>query len=338
LGGRARGRGRRAARPGRLLEAMGRDDRDFAERVARMDLPPHEVFLGYSYASLEALRAERARGHLTLVDQIDPGRTEWELLREEAARWPEYADAEPDAPAGYYERAQAEWREADVTIVNSEWTRRAIIQQGADPKRIEIIPLAFQPEPLPAPPARPPRGSLSVLWLGSVILRKGIAYLVEAARRLVREPVRFLVAGPIGIHEAALRGAPPNVRWLGAVPRSEARRLYLDADVFVLPTLSDGFALTQVEALAHGLPVITTPNCGAVVDDGRTGFVVPARDAARLADAVLRFVRDPGLASALRPACLEAAHRFSLDAYTHRLQAVIRKGLEARPPGGGALR
>lgn len=321
---------RGAERAGRLLEAMGRDDRAFALRVAGLDLPPHDAFLGYSYAALEALQAERARGKLTLVDQIDPARAEWELMKEETARWPDYAAPEADPPAGYYERACEEWRAADIVIVNSEWTRRAIVQQGADPRRIEVLPLAYHPD---APLARAPDGhggGLRVLWLGSVILRKGIAYLVEAARRLVQEPVRFLVAGPIGIREPALRAAPPNVRWLGAVPRTEARRLYLSSDVFVLPTLSDGFALTQVEALAHGLPVVTTPNCGAVVEDGRTGFVVPARDPEALADALRRFLRDPRLAPSMRPACLTAAAGFSVDAYAEGLAAIVRKGLEAR--------
>lgn len=320
----------RADRTGRLLEAMGRNDRDFALRVARLPLPPHNVFLGYSYASLETLEHERARGCLTMVDQIDPARTEWEILREETVRWPEYADVEQEPPAGYYERARAEWQVADITLVNSEWTRQAIIRQGADARRIEVIPLAYQPEPAPARAPASRAGGLTVLWLGSVILRKGIAYLVEAARRMVDEPVRFLVAGPIGIHEAALRRAPPNVRWLGPVPRSEARRLYLTSDVFVLPTLSDGFALTQVEALAHGVPVVTTPNCGAVVEDGRTGFIVPARDHDQLAVAIRRFIRDPGLADSMRPACLEASARFSIDAYAQRLEGVIRKGLASR--------
>lgn len=319
---------RRAEQRGRLLEAMARDDQDFAKRVAALPLPPHNVFLGYSYAALESLQAERDRGVVTLVDQIDPGRTEWELLREEALRWPDYVEPEIEPPAGYYERAQEEWRTAHVTIVNSEWTRSALVRQGADPRRIEVIPLAYQAD-ADVPPARAGRnGSLDVLWLGSVILRKGIPYLVEAARRLIGEPVRFLVAGPIGIRDAALRAAPPNVVWMGAVPRSDVRKLYLNADLFVLPTLSDGFALTQVEALAHGLPVVTTPHCGAVVEDGRTGFIVPARDAEALAAAVRRFVRQPRLAASMREACLEASRGFSVDAFSQRLLDAIGKGFE----------
>jgi hypothetical protein len=314
---------RQADRAGRLLEAMRDDDQRFAQRVAALTLPPHDVLFAYSYAALEALQAARARGALAVVDQIDPGRVEWDLVQEEAQRWPDYAQPEPAPAPGYYERAQAEWRAADVTVVNSEWSRRALVQQGADPRRIAVLPLAYEAGPAASPPPAAGPRELTVLWLGSVILRKGIPYLIEAARQLVGQPVRLLVAGPSGIRAEAQRAAPPNVHWLGQVPRGEAARLYQSADVFVLPTLSDGFAITQVEALAHGLPVIATPNCGDVVEDGRTGFLVPARDAAALAAAITRFVRDPQLAAAMRPACLESAARFSVDAFGERLLQIL---------------
>jgi len=69
----------------------------------------------------------------------------------------------------------------------------------------------------------------------------------------------------LGITPQAVATAPANVEFRGRVTRDRATREYLVADAFVLPTLSDGFAITQLEAMAHGLPVIVTPNCGAVV-------------------------------------------------------------------------
>lgn len=95
------------------------------------------------------------------------------------------------------------------------------------------------------------------------------------------------------------------------------------SDVFVLPTLSDGFAITQLEALAHGLPVITTPNCGRVVEDGKTGFIVPPRDSQKLAEAILRFVRNRDLVRQMRPHCLEAVKSYSIKSYGERLKKLI---------------
>jgi glycosyltransferase involved in cell wall biosynthesis len=296
-----------------------------------------EVFFGYSYASLEALQAAKRAGWLTIVDQIDPGPVEFRLVAEEMARHPELAGPPPDFPTTYFDRVRQEWEIADVILVNSDWTREAIIAEGADPAKVEILPLAFEPGPADAADGRStlhaPRSThLRVLWLGQVNVRKGIRYLLEAARLLEKEPVEFHIAGPVKMRPEIVRSAPSSVRWRGAVPRTEASRLYNECDLFVLPTLSDGFAITQIEAMAHGLPVITTPNCGRVVEEGRTGFIVPARDSQALADAILRFVRDRDLGPAMAPECRAAAGTFSIDAYGESLVGIIRKHLECLKP------
>jgi glycosyltransferase involved in cell wall biosynthesis len=81
----------------------------------------------------------------------------------------------------------------------------------------------------------------------------------------------------------------------------------------VLPTLSDGFAITQLEAMAHGLPVIATPNCGEVVSDGVDGFVVLTRDAEALAQTFRRYLAQPELLRSQSAAALVKARQFTLD-------------------------
>ncbi len=161
-------------------------------------------------------------------------------------------------------------------------------------------------------------------------VRKGIHYLMAAARLLEREKVHFDVVGPIGILPGAVAAAPRNMTYHGPVSRDRAAAWYQQSDVFVLPTLSDGFALTQLEAFTHGLPVITTPNCGRVVDDGKTGFIVPASDAPSLADAILRFVRNPQLASEMSLVCRAAVAAYSVEALGQRLIAITKNHLERR--------
>jgi len=90
------------------------------------------------------------------------------------------------------------------------------------------------------------------------------------------EAIHFDVVGPIGISEEALACVPSNMTFHGPVSRDRTEAYYRSADLFVLPTLSDGFALTQLEAMTHGLPVIATPNCAEVVSDGVDGLIVPA--------------------------------------------------------------
>ena len=298
----------------------------FARKVSSMPLPPHDVFFGYSYDSLDALKAERTRGVLTVVDQIDPGAFEHELVVEEARRWKSYAISETQPPEAYFRRNRLEWQAADVIVVNSEWSKQALITSGAPRNKLEVLPLAYE-----ADMADPPRrvnhdaGNLRVLWLGTVCLRKGIQYLVEAAKLLVSHPIEFLVGGSLEISASSRRESPRNIKFLGQVPRSQARTFYQQGDVFLLPTISDGFAMTQLEALAHGLPVIVTPNCGQVVEDGVTGFIVPPRNPEALAQALLRFVRDRTLAAKMAPQCRGAAREFSIANCGARLVEIINK-------------
>ena len=88
--------------------------------------------------------------------------------------------------------------------------------------------------------------------------------------------------------------------------------------MFVLPTLSDGFAITQLEAMAHGLPVVATPNCGRVVTDGEDGLIVPPADADALASAIDRWPRTRPHGGDGRRAS-DAVRRFSIAAAGLRL-------------------
>jgi glycosyltransferase involved in cell wall biosynthesis len=340
---------RRIAKQGRLFEAYAETDAAFASAAARLQLPQHEIFFGYSYASLETLKVEKSRGVLTVLDQIDPGAVEFRIVAEEMKQHPEIAGLPLEFPAANFARNRHEWELADIIIVNSEWSREAIIAEGADPAKIEILPLAYEASVEKQPgkvtgqnlhrsrkaESREPQPSTSnsqlssaplrVLWLGQVNVRKGIHYLMRAARLLERENVQFDVVGPLGILPTAVAAAPKNMVFHGAVSRDRAAEWYRQSDVFVLPTLSDGFALTQLEAMAHSLPVIATPNCGRVVEDGNTGFIIPTRDPRALADAILRFVRNPELAREMAPVCRVAVKAYSYETLGRRLVGITTR-------------
>lgn len=321
---------KRAARHGRLYDGYRQADAAFARAASRLRLPKHDVFFGYSYASLEMLEAEKRQGVMTVLDQIDPGAAEFQLVAEEMERHPEVAGLPPKFPVANFDRNRREWELTDVIVVNSEWSRELLVQQGADAAKIEILPLAFD-APLSGPvvSSQLSRGSpdrpLRVLWLGQVNVRKGIHYLIEAASLLQQEEVEFVVAGQQQIRREYMAAAPANIRWLGQIPRGQVPQLYQNADLFVLPTLSDGFAITQIEAMAYGVPVIATPNCGHVVENGKTGFVVPPRDPQALAEAILKFVHNPNISASIASACHAASKEYSLEAYGKRLAEIIKK-------------
>jgi glycosyltransferase involved in cell wall biosynthesis len=95
------------------------------------------------------------------------------------------------------------------------------------------------------------------------------------------------------------------------------------ADVFVLPTISDSFALVHLEALACGVPVITTPNCGSVVRDGLDGFIVPIRDAKMLAERIEQILTDRSLRKRMSENARARAGQFTWELYGERLISAV---------------
>jgi glycosyltransferase involved in cell wall biosynthesis len=313
-GGFLRATALRHASPERFWNLALRQNAWFDQEVARALLrePGPFPFFSYTGTFLDSARAVRDRGGLRVLGQVDPARTEERIVDEERARWPGWEPESLRVPEAFHRRRLAEWEEADRIVVNSAWSRQALEEQGVPPSKLRVIPLVYESSGPSLP--RSPRGDrLRVLWLGQVILRKGIAYLIEAARRLRPEPVDIRVIGAVSISPEAVRSAPPNLRFAGPVPRSEVGAAYAAADVFVLPTLSDGFALTQLEAMAHGLPVIATPCCGEVVTHGVNGFLVPPRDAVALAETIAVLAADPSRLDALSAAARATARSYTLD-------------------------
>jgi len=283
---------------------------------------PPSAFFSYTTGALEALDFLADCGTPTIVDQIDPARTEDEIARREAALWPGWMAMPGGIPEVYFERLAAEWKRASIVIVNSEWSKSGLLAQGVPEEKLRVLPLAYDP-PVAAGRKESTSPEKKILWLGQVVLRKGIQYLISAAKMLQAERLRFVVAGPIAISPEAVGSAPSNMSFIGPVTRDRISSLYQSADLFVFPTLSDGFGVTQLEAMAHGLPVIATAHCGEVVNHGEDGRIVPARDPNALAQAIVDLAFDAKRLDSMSAAAIETSKRFSVDVLSRRLQSIL---------------
>lgn len=270
------------------------------------------AFFSYSTGAYEPLKALTAASIPTVVGQIDAARVMNRIRVEEAKTWTGWSLDAGQVPVEYFERLEKEWTEATRIVVNSEWCKRALVEQGAVERKIRVIPVAYDAPAAPADREGKSNRILTVLWVGQVILLKGIQYLIEAAKRLEREAVRFVVAGPIGVNPEVIGRAPRNMTFLGAVTREDAQALYVDADVFAFPTLGDGFGVTQLEAMGAGLPVIATRYCGDVVTDGVDGRIIPPRDSAALAGSIMEFVSDADRLTTMSAAAVRKSRCFTI--------------------------
>lgn len=287
------------------------------------------ILLSYSYTALEPFRYAKAHGWKTLLVQIDPGPEEERIVAEEAARVPQLAGDWQAAPPEYWDLWREECKLADRIVVNSEWSRAGLIKAGVIGEKLTVIPLAYEelgvgrcaesriqrsyPDHFTA--KRPMR----VLFLGLINLRKGVARLLEAARILRDEPVEFWMVGPVEIANTNTITDAERVKWFGAVTRNQAAGFYENADLFILPTLSDGFAITQLEAQAHGLPVIASKNCGKVVENGINGSILDEPSGACIAAAVYDGITSPDRLEKLASAS-GVPDKFTIEALANQLQ------------------
>jgi glycosyltransferase involved in cell wall biosynthesis len=255
------------------------------------------VLFTYSYAALELLQYAKRRGWRTVLGQIDPGICEEKIVQAEVAKHPDLAPHWQPVPSAYWETWQQECQLADRILVNSAWSKQLLAQAGVEPAKLEIVPLVYEPPqtqsftrtyPTAFSQARP----LRILFLGQVNLRKGVAAVLEAITLLKGEPIEFWMVGPQQIMVPPEFVDHPQVRWIGSVARSQVQDYYQRADVFLFPTLSDGFGLTQLEAQAWKLPLIVSRFCGQVVEES-TGIVLSQITPEAIAQSLLLCMQAP---------------------------------------------
>jgi glycosyltransferase involved in cell wall biosynthesis len=168
-----------------------------------------------------------------------------------------------------------------------------------------------------------------VLFAGAADLRKGIQYLALAAEKLKARGLRyeFRVAGNVQEQVRAQKLCAP-LHFLGRVPRDQTAAEFAAADVFVLPSLAEGSAGVTYEALASGVPVVTTPEAGSVVRDGVEGRIVPSRNPEALAGAIAEIIEDREKRDRMAHAARERARDYTWERYGERLVAALR-GLDS---------
>jgi glycosyltransferase involved in cell wall biosynthesis len=307
----------------------------FDALVARRYVPYAQAVQAFEYTALASFERAKAEGLATILHLPSLDSLHFETIqRREKGLWPELVgkhDGYFDRKfARRYERRCREIALADVVIANSSLTARSHVAAGADPAKVFAVPLA-------APPVTSEvvdeagfmEGPLAVMWAGTFSLRKGAHYLIEAWRRLAAgDKARLDVYGSPQVPPRLGAATPDTVTFHGSVPKAVLFEAYRSADVLVFPTLSDGFGLVVTEAMAHGLPVITTDEAGAAdLVSPDNGLIVPAADPRALADALQWCLDNRKRLHAMRFHALETARRRQWPDFRRDLIVALEAGL-----------
>ncbi len=285
-------------------------------------VPRPALVHGFELGALATFRAARKRGVTTVLDV--PMAHEYGHLLEGGS----------DVSDAVSVRVRAERELADYAFAPSEFVTRCLEEFGFPGERIVRIPYGAD-----CPAGSPSSGSrdsvFRLLFVGSIVERKGVAVLLDAWKKLGLPGAELVLVGGAGspAGREMLRGRSHSCTWAGLLPRHEVQRWYRQSDVFVLPSFAEGSALVTYEAMAFGLPVITTPNAGSVVSDGVEGFLVDAGDGDALAERILLLYTKPELRRELgRRARATIESGYTWAHYRQRVRAAYEAILEGRDP------
>jgi glycosyltransferase involved in cell wall biosynthesis len=274
--------------PGALRATEATRHRWFGRWAARaLDGHEWDVVCGWSGVSEEWLTSARIvtrcrllmRGSAHIVEQAM-------LLAHEERR----VGASVERPSDWMiAREQREYEHAGRILVPSEFARASFGRHGIGGDRVSVLPLGVDVAQFRASAAaveaRIARilggGVLRVLFVGTLSARKGLHDLVATARACEGLPMEFTLVGPtLPETRALLHGAGPNVTVLERREQRALPELYARADVFLFPTIEDGFGMVLTQAAAAGLLVLATPNCAApeILAGGAPGWILPIRN------------------------------------------------------------
>lgn len=279
---------------------------------------------------VEAFAAIKRRGGRAVLHYpAAHNRYQRKLMAEDAAISPEFARALPnfDAAGPHYERRlDIECERADRILVGSSFARSAFIAEGCDPSKILAIPFGVDTSRFRPPTDARPRERFRALFVGDIGQRKGVSYLLQGYESFRKADTELHIVG------ALAPGAEVYDRFRGLyshtphTPQAQLADIYREADVFVFPSLTEGMPLVVLEAMASGLPVITTPHGPSdIITEGSDGFLVPIRDPQAIAERLEILYRDPDYRLAMGRRAREKALTFGWDVYAARAAEAVMK-------------
>jgi len=298
------------------------------DRMAARHLAQCDFFHFSNGAGLYSARRARQNGATVLCDQRTPYPDfERQIIREEY----EKLGLKFNPPGVLADRrVKAEYALADYFVIGSSFAKQSFVDVGYNPDRIFVVPygtvIHCGDQTLPGDD-----GCFRIIYVGQIVPRKGVHYLVQAFEELSLPASELALIGPAGedmrplVEEWVRRN--PGITAPGSVPHVELIKHYRRGSVFVLPSVSEGLALVIGEAMAAGLPVIVTENTGSseMVRRGINGFVVPIRDVEALKESILRLYENPGLRRQMGKAARNRARSFSWQQYGQRLISVYEE-------------
>lgn len=302
----------------------------FDEVASRHLRPGIDIFVGWSGFSERSLRKAHENGAVTILER-GSAHIEYQrdLLLEEYAQFG--VAGQLPAP-DIVSKELREYQMADYISVPSQFAKRTFLAKGFPEERLLTVPYGVNLAEFRQEPKQD--DTFRVVFVGSMSLRKGVHYLLQAHAELnLRNAELWLIGALLPEMECFFRRYEGQFRYFGHLPQSTLVQYLSQSSVFALCSIEEGMAMVQAQAMACGLPLICTTNTGGedLVEEGQEGFVIPIRDVDALKEKILYFYDHPQECRRMgQLARKRVSEGLTWDCYGERMCAEYRRVLSGK--------
>lgn len=227
------------------------------------------------------------------------------------------------------ERELEEYRLANKIVVISNVAKESFLNRGVPNEKLAIVRLGASLDVFRSNERQKTmREILEVVYFGTIGVRKGVVYLLKAFENLASERIRLTCIGSIEPELKGISQKYPQVRFEKPLPHKDLAKRLRDFDVFVMPSLEDGFGLVVPQAMAAGLVPVVSKAVGAseLISDGKNGVLIQPKDSEAIVRVLKGFLNDPNRLDNMRTNVVKDKTSLSWDYYGDDFDSILRAG------------
>lgn len=219
-----------------------------------------------------------------------------------------------------------EYQFSDYIITLSEYAKQTLVENGISQEKIKLVNLGFDPNIFEPKKVYPREGRFRLLFVGSIMKRKGLKLLIETFKELDLHNASLTIVGPMEDGKEVLENNQDVVDYIPFLPHNELQEKYKEADVFVFPSYLDSWAMVVLEAMACGTPVIISNNTGSkdVVKKGG-GFVIPVENKKELRERILFYYNNRNEVERHGKLAVKSVAEYTWDNYYLQITNTIKE-------------
>lgn len=282
-----------------------------------------DIFHGWAHSCLYCLKKAKKYGAKTVVECASTHiLNRKQMIEKEYALWNvRYRRLD----SFLIEKSLREYEETDYVFVPSNFAKNTFVQYKFNPDKVAVLPFGVDTKKFQ--PTKLKDDAFRLIFVGEIGLRKGVQYLLKAWQELKLPKAELVLIGAVAPYFRNILKRYSGLERIKFVGYTNPINYYQQASVFVFPTLEEGLALVILEALACGLPVITTEESGAkgIVREGQEGFFVPARSVEMLKEKISLLYSNQNLRQQMSINARILAEQYTWERYGKQLISIYQK-------------